>query len=79
MKGIVLQGDADGFLPFSQLASDDGTAFPTNVRLLIKDDTAVVPYSSGTTGLPKGVMLTHHSVVANLCQIKLVKGRIELI
>ena len=27
-----------------------------------------LPYSSGTTGLPKGVMLTHHNLVSNLCQ-----------
>ncbi|MCP3912941.1 MAG: 4-coumarate--CoA ligase family protein [Actinomycetia bacterium] len=30
--------------------------------------TVVLPYSSGTTGLPKGVMLTHHNLVANLAQ-----------
>lgn len=30
---------------------------------------AVVPYSSGTTGRPKGVMLTHRNLVANICQI----------
>src|SRR6059036_3178684 len=29
---------------------------------------AALPYSSGTTGLPKGVMLTHYNLVANLCQ-----------
>ena len=29
---------------------------------------AVLPYSSGTTGRPKGVMLTHRNLVANVCQ-----------
>lgn len=32
-------------------------------------DLAVMPYSSGTTGLPKGVMLTHRNLVANLLQM----------
>ncbi len=32
------------------------------------NDLAVLPYSSGTTGLPKGVMLTHRNLVANLIQ-----------
>ncbi|MFJ9607349.1 AMP-binding protein [Kitasatospora sp. NPDC101176] len=31
-------------------------------------DVAVLPYSSGTTGLPKGVMLTHRSIATNLAQ-----------
>jgi len=31
-------------------------------------DLAALPYSSGTTGLPKGVMLTHHNVCSNLRQ-----------
>ena len=33
-------------------------------------DTAVLPYSSGTTGLAKGVILTHRNLVANLLQIE---------
>ncbi|MEY2418802.1 MAG: hypothetical protein QOG90_1482 [Actinomycetota bacterium] len=32
------------------------------------DDVVVLPYSSGTTGLSKGVMLTHRNCVANLVQ-----------
>jgi acyl-CoA synthetase (AMP-forming)/AMP-acid ligase II len=33
-------------------------------------DVAVLPYSSGTTGLAKGVVLTHRNLVANLCQVE---------
>lgn len=33
------------------------------------EDVAVLPYSSGTTGAPKGVMLTHRSIATNLAQL----------
>jgi acyl-CoA synthetase (AMP-forming)/AMP-acid ligase II len=31
---------------------------------------AVLPYSSGTTGIPKGVQLSHTNLVANVCQVR---------
>ncbi len=34
-----------------------------------REDVVALPYSSGTTGLPKGVMLTHYNLVANICQV----------
>jgi acyl-CoA synthetase (AMP-forming)/AMP-acid ligase II len=32
------------------------------------EDLVTLPYSSGTTGMPKGVMLTHRNLVANVSQ-----------
>ncbi|MFC8917578.1 4-coumarate--CoA ligase family protein [Streptomyces sp. NPDC057116] len=34
------------------------------------EDLAALPYSSGTTGVPKGVMLTHRSIATNLAQLE---------
>ena len=39
------------------------------VAINAREDIAVLPYSSGTTGLPKGVMLTHHNITSNVKQL----------
>jgi 4-coumarate--CoA ligase len=36
----------------------------------VHEDVVVLPYSSGTTGLPKGVMLTHFNLVSNIAQTR---------
>lgn len=61
-------GEADGCTPFAELMKDNGSAFPTKFNFNPKEDVAGILYSSGTTGLPKGVMLTHYNYVANMIQ-----------
>ncbi|MGH9931175.1 MAG: 4-coumarate--CoA ligase family protein [Pyrinomonadaceae bacterium] len=57
----------EGATPFSSLLESDGQ-FP-EVAINPREDLVVLPYSSGTTGLAKGVMLTHYNLVANMCQM----------
>lgn len=70
VKDIFVIGDAEGATPFASLMSD-GT--PPDVNIDPMEDLVALPYSSGTTGLPKGVMLTHHNLVANLTQLNAVE------
>jgi acyl-CoA synthetase (AMP-forming)/AMP-acid ligase II len=56
-------------LPFAWLTDLGHTDRLPAVR---PDDDAVLLYSSGTTGLPKGVLLSHRSLVADLCQMRAV-------
>jgi acyl-CoA synthetase (AMP-forming)/AMP-acid ligase II len=60
---VIGEGDAT---PFAELLGDPAEA--PRVEFDAAEDLAVLPYSSGTTGLPKGVMLTHRNLVANLIQ-----------
>ncbi|MCS0600371.1 4-coumarate--CoA ligase family protein [Streptomyces sp. LP11] len=45
------------------------TAPEPDVGLDPAEDVAALPYSSGTTGVPKGVMLTHRQLATNLAQL----------
>ena len=55
---------------FDAFCFDAPSAGPTPVPSgLSPDDVAFLPTSSGTTGRPKTVVLTHRSLVTNLCQI----------
>jgi acyl-CoA synthetase (AMP-forming)/AMP-acid ligase II len=66
VEEVFVFGDADGATPFASLLGKDGD--PPAVEIDPAEHVVSLPYSSGTTGFPKGVMLTHRNVIANVLQ-----------
>ena len=67
VKTVVIDEPVpEGCMHFSELTSADESQLPEiDIR---PDDVVALPYSSGTTGLPKGVMLTHRGLVTSVAQ-----------
>src|SRR6185503_14540755 len=68
VEELFVFGEAPGATSFDSLLVDNGRAEQVEIDPL--EDLIALPYSSGTTGLPKGVMLTHHNLVANIRQME---------
>ena len=66
IKTIFVFGEGEGAIPFRDLLTHGN--HPPHVDIDPERDLLVLPYSSGTTGLPKGVMLNHKNMVANVVQ-----------
>lgn len=66
VEEVFVLGEHDGATPASELLAPAEAPQPS---IDPEADLAVLPYSSGTTGLPKGVMLSHRNLVANLIQV----------
>ena len=64
---VIAFGDAPGSEPFTALLG--GSTTPPAVAIS-PDAVAVMPYSSGTTGFPKGVMLTHRNIISQCLAIE---------
>jgi acyl-CoA synthetase (AMP-forming)/AMP-acid ligase II len=72
IEEVFAIGEASGTTPFGELLAPAGTPAP-RVAIEPAGHLVSLPFSSGTTGLPKGVMLTHRNLVANLCQYEPVR------
>ncbi|GAB1317373.1 Long chain fatty acid acyl-CoA [Madurella fahalii] len=68
-KVVILRGDADGYTTYGDLLSQGARVSPARLH---QAEIRVLPhlvcnlqFTSGTTGLPKAAMLTHHNIVNN--------------
>ena len=55
-------------IPFDTLIDNDGTPSPIDIEPM--EDIAVLQYTGGTTGQPKGAMLTHANLTVNAAQLR---------
>jgi 4-coumarate--CoA ligase len=63
---VIVMDGADGHPSLRDVIGEQSPA--PDVRFDPATHVAVLPYSSGTTGRPKGVMLSHRNLVANVAQ-----------
>lgn len=71
LQSFFVFGKSQGFTSIQDLYSDDGSQFQL-AQFDVGNDVLLLPYSSGTTGLPKGVMLTHANWLSTLMVTTLV-------
>ena len=64
VRATYVLGEGEGARPITELFGAPAEQVP-----VAPGDVVVLPYSSGTTGINKGVMLTHRNLVANVAQV----------
>src|SRR5215469_13800972 len=72
LEYIIVTGDRapedlPDAIPFAKLLRESSSKHPRHVEVS-GDDLVALPYSSGTTGFPKGTLLTHRNLTTNNLQ-----------
>nr|XP_039266582.1 luciferin 4-monooxygenase-like isoform X2 [Styela clava] len=72
IRKIIVIGKSDEFETWDDVIvtnEKEQEASIRNFKVSAKEDLVILPYSSGTTGMPKCVMHTHYSIIATLLSI----------
>ncbi len=69
-RAIVAGGQVEGQALYWEQALADAPAMSELPAIDVERDLALLPYTGGTTGIPKGAMLTHANLVANAVQFR---------
>ncbi|KAJ0552043.1 putative AMP-dependent synthetase/ligase, AMP-binding, ANL domain-containing protein [Helianthus annuus] len=67
---VIILGEerVQGTIYWDELLATSERSITNETETVVnQNDLCALPFSSGTTGLSKGVMLTHRNIVANLC------------
>ena len=70
---IVVIDGAEGYGSLRDVMTNSAGVLESHVEA---ERLVTLPYSSGTTGRPKGVMLTHRNLVANVAQNEAIFGKL---
>lgn len=65
VQEIIVIGEAEGALTLTDVM---GPPLEAQAPVDVEEHVVALPYSSGTTGMPKGVMLTHRNLTVNIDQ-----------
>ncbi|XP_077563679.1 uncharacterized protein LOC144179264 [Haemaphysalis longicornis] len=66
IKAVVVFGQMDGMVAFYDLKNTSCHSFP-GCQPRDPDDVLIIFYTSGSTGLPKGALITHKNFISEIC------------